>query len=222
MSLFNPYKETRLDISLTSVGAALMIAGLILSLICGQLALRGLPADAVSLKRSPSEIKRDGTIVPREQIHTEVFRRAFGYARVAHLGGGIMLFGAALMAIGHGGRLYRLVALGVSAAALAVTLPAATRLSTLAVRYSEPPPLVVQSPVEEFTDLHGAELRMEPTPDWGAVIRSAGPDGKFETEDDVILGQKSFRRSPAPGTSTNTPPARAPAPVRVLPESALP
>ncbi|MFO1522583.1 MAG: MG2 domain-containing protein [Kiritimatiellia bacterium] len=148
MSLFNPYKETRLDISLTSVGAALMIAGLILALICGQLALRGLPADAVSLKRSPSEIKRDGTIVPREQIHTEVFRRAFGYARVAHLGGGIMLFGAALVAIGHGGRLYRLVALGVSAAALAVTLPATVKLSTLAVRYSEPPPLVVQSPVE--------------------------------------------------------------------------
>ena len=214
MSLFNPYKETRLDISLTSVGAALMIAGLILALVCGQLALRGLPADAVALKRSPSEIKRDGTIVPREQIHTEVFRRAFGYARVAHLGGGIMLFGAALMAIGHGGRLYRLAALGASTACLALTLPATVKLSTLAVRYSEPPPLIIQSPVEDFTDANGA--------DWGAVIRSAGPDGKFETDDDVILGRKSFLRPAPAATSTNAPPARPQGPIRVLPESAVP
>ena len=222
MSLFNPYKETRLDISLTSVGAALMIAGLILALVCGQLALRGLPADAVALKRSPSEIKRDGTIAAREQIHTEVFRRAFGYARVAHLGGGIMLFGAALMAIGHGGRLYRLAALGASTACLALTLPATVKLSTLAVRYSEPPPLIIQSPVEDFTDANGAEMRMEPTPDWGAVIRSAGPDGKFETDDDVILGRKSFLRPAPAATSTNAPPARPQGPIRVLPESAVP
>ncbi len=220
MSLFNPYKETRLDISLTSVGAALMITGLILALACGQLALHGLPADAVALKRSPSEVRRDGTIVPREQIHTEVFRRAFGYARVAHLGGGIMLFGAALMAIGHGGRLYRLAALGASTVCLGLTLPATVKLSTLAVRYSEPPPLIIQSPVEDFTDANGAEMRMEPTPDWGAVIRSAGPDGRFETDDDVILGRKSFLRPRA--ASTNAPPARAQGLIRVLPESAVP
>ena len=109
-----------------------------------------------------------------------------------------------------------------AAACLALTLPATVKLSTLAVRYSEPPPLIIQSPVEDFTDANGAEMRMEPTPDWGAVIRSAGPDGKFETDDDVILGRKSFLRPAPAATSTNAPPARPQGPIRVLPESAVP